>query len=212
MSRLLKRLLAATAVIGALSVPALVGSLSGPALAQSGDDRLGKALQGLVDVLDLNKDGTIDRAELDAAKGGGAARDGSATAAAPETPAQPKDESARDGEGDGSVSRQEFLAKAERRFARMDVNGDGRLDEAEREARHRKWGRGWRHDREERSGWREERRGPRAEKGGEDRDGRSRRADRMFERFDANDDGTITRAEVEAARERWHDWRGKDRG
>ncbi len=39
-----------------------------------------------------------------------------------------------DANGDGAVTRDEFLALSARRFARMDANGDGSVDQAERQA------------------------------------------------------------------------------
>lgn len=36
-----------------------------------------------------------------------------------------------DANGDGAVSRDEFLAKAAERFSKMDANGDGKLSEDE---------------------------------------------------------------------------------
>ncbi len=39
-----------------------------------------------------------------------------------------------DANGDGVVTREEFLTVSARRFARMDANGDGSVDQAERQA------------------------------------------------------------------------------
>lgn len=38
-----------------------------------------------------------------------------------------------DANGDGAISRDEFVAQATRRFERLDLNRDGRIDQAERE-------------------------------------------------------------------------------
>jgi Ca2+-binding EF-hand superfamily protein len=218
MSRLMSRLLTASAVLGALSLPALVGAFTGPASAQteSKSEALSKALQGLVDVLDMNKDGVVDREEIQAAKG---ERPDPANEAADAEGGEAAKPRGRDIDGDGFVTKEEFLARAERRFARMDTDGNGKLDDAEREAGRRQWGHGhrqrnwggegWRRD----GGWREHDDGSRdGERAGNDDDRGSRRADRMFDRFDTNGDGVITRQEVEAAGGRWHDRHGKDRG
>jgi Ca2+-binding EF-hand superfamily protein len=214
----MSRLLAATAVVCALSAPALVGALTGPALAQADNqsDALSNALRELVQVLDINKDGSLDRAEIEAVK--------SPDRTSGTERAVPADESARkprggDADGDGFVSKEEFVGRAEKRFARLDTNGDGKLDEAEREAGRRAWKDKRHHRHDERGGWRRDNdwsdrndrpQGEDRSRGDHDRGGR--RADRMFERFDADGDGVITRQEVEAARERWHDSHGKDRG
>ncbi|MGQ4272503.1 EF-hand domain-containing protein [Terrihabitans sp. B22-R8] len=190
----MKRFLAATAIAGALALPALMGALSGPVAAQQDGAKPGAdVLDRLVDLLDTDKNGTIDRAEIEAARNGG----------------QPVDNQAHgwfgrlDSDRNGSVSKEEFLAGPEKRFARLDKNGDGTIDREEQEAA-REARRDWQGERGER---------PRHHFARHERfrhpDGK--RAERLFERFDANGDGTITREEVEAAHGSWHDRNGKDR-
>ncbi len=44
-----------------------------------------------------------------------------------------------DTDGDGAISKGEFLAQAEANFAKMDGNGDGKITADEREAMKEKW-------------------------------------------------------------------------
>lgn len=94
-----------------------------------------------------------------------------------------------DANANGSVSRAEFTAQLDRRFARIDVNGDGVATAAELSAR-RQGARG----------------GERAGRSAQGR-GRATVAER-FARMDANRDGAITLAEMQAASDR----RGERRG
>lgn len=43
-----------------------------------------------------------------------------------------------DTNGDGMISKDEFMAKAEERFATMDANGDGKIEREEAKAAHEK--------------------------------------------------------------------------
>lgn len=110
------------ALTGSLLIAAAVAG--GVALANSGDwgdraERRQEMINMIFERADTNKDGAIDRAEMEAAKKARFA--------------------AMDADGDGSISLDEMKAsaaarsadRAERRFQRMDANGDGALDEAE---------------------------------------------------------------------------------
>jgi hypothetical protein len=104
-----------------------------------------------------------------------------------------------DANGDGIVTRAEVDADVAKRFARMDVNKDGKVDKADREAAMAARGGEGGGD-----GKRKERRGPmRADADG---DGAVTLAEmraaagRMFERVDADKDGKLTAAEREAVR------------
>lgn len=44
-----------------------------------------------------------------------------------------------DTDGDGAISKAEFLAQAEAKFDRMDANGDGKITPEERQAMREKW-------------------------------------------------------------------------
>lgn len=106
-----------------------------------------------------------------------------------------------DTNGDGILSRMEFLAEAALRFDRMDINKDGALSTDELRAGHR--------DRHSRSGPagagltesgpagrphdRPDAAGPLGARGSEDGPGRGAA---MFARFDANGDGKLARDEV----------------
>lgn len=108
-----------------------------------------------------------------------------------------------DSNGDGSLSRAEFVAKAEQRFARMDANRDGRVTREERReirgGKHR-GGKGMR--------------GGRFQRMDADRDGRVSRAEafarptRMFDRADTNRDGYIDQAEQQALKGKRAERRG----
>jgi Ca2+-binding EF-hand superfamily protein len=75
-----------------------------------------------------------------------------------------------DANGDGVVTRAEAEADIAKRFARMDMNKDGKLDAADREA------------------MRKAREAKRAERGG--------RGGKMMERLDANGDGAVSLDEM----------------
>jgi Ca2+-binding EF-hand superfamily protein len=142
---------------------------------------------------------------------------------------------AADTDGDGALSREEFTAYVETRIetardARLerhaeaimeagDADGDGALtlDElraglaavhAERMERHS----AWRERRAERAERGSERRGQRGMRHGRMHGGdRSEMIDRMFDRIDTDDDGTISPEELEAAQARWEE-RAERRG
>ncbi len=118
--------------------------------------------------LDRNRDGVIDFAEMRRARDGWVAQ--------------------VDRDGDGRISRDEFLsapphgaggrvsplhrARRAKVFARIDMNRDGSIDAAEREASLKRW----------------------------------------FARRDLNNDGRLSYEELRAARKRWLAWRGTERG
>jgi Ca2+-binding EF-hand superfamily protein len=110
-----------------------------------------------------------------------------------------------DSDGDGTVSRSEFDAGGASRFTESDTDGDGQLSAEELEAAHERM--------------REQMRSERA----------GRHQDRVLARFDADDNGLVSREEFDAARAglfeqldadgdgvvrqdegpRWHDGRGR---
>lgn len=100
-----------------------------------------------------------------------------------------------DSNGDGVVTRAEVEANVAQRFARMDINKDGKVDKADREAAQKQ---------------REAKRGARrgGQPGGPDADGdgalsldeMKRAAMQRFDRVDSDRDGKLTAAERDAAR------------
>ncbi len=95
-----------------------------------------------------------------------------------------------DTDGNGVVTKAEFLADVEARFAKLDANKDGKISK------------------EERPGGGEGRGGRRMGRIDTDKDGaisldeQRAQANRRFDRLDANSDGKVDRAEADAARER----------
>lgn len=110
---------------------------------------------------------------------------------------------AADANHDGAISRDEFLARPLEMFARLDANSDGSISaEEQSDARtHHEEMRGERHGRGEGRGERH-RDHMRAADADHDRQLSSQEfaslGDRMFERLDADRDGSITRQEAEA--------------
>ncbi len=102
---------------------------------------------------------------------------------APEAPrAAPRGMARADGDGDGRVSKAEYNARADARFARMDKNGDGQLSADEMAPRR-------------------EMAAPPAAPAGTDTATPAPAApmrSRMFERLDANHDGMVSRDEYHA--------------
>lgn len=117
---------------------------------------------------------------------------GAASVQAQTPPPPPAPMQTPDGDGDGVVTRDEAAADADRRFAAMDANHDGKLS------------------RDERSAWRAQRRAPPPgdRMGGPDRRARRDmdqtqaefrdRALKRFDRIDTNHDGRIDAKEREA--------------
>jgi hypothetical protein len=95
-----------------------------------------------------------------------------------------------DANGDGAVTKAEFLADIDARFAKLDVNKDGKISK------------------EERPGGGEGRGGRRMSRGDTDGDGaislaeQRAQAGKRFERVDTNNDGKIDKTESDAMRER----------
>jgi hypothetical protein len=128
---------------------------------------------------------------------------------------------AADANHDGIVTRDEYLADAEQRFAQMDADHDGRVTRKEREAyrdamRDRRiadgaappppppGGQGP-------EGRRPDDRGPGGPGGGDmTRADYMARAAERFDRMDANRDGRLDATEIAALRERRHERRGGD--
>ncbi len=100
-----------------------------------------------------------------------------------------------DANGDGSITRDEFLARPIEHFDRLDANNDGVISADERPQR------GERGDRSERRERRADRPNPDANGDGSfSRAEFSAMGSGMFERLDANDDGRVTQEEAQAAR------------
>ncbi len=126
-----------------------------------------------------------------------------------------------DTDGDGKVSRDEFIkartAALEEAFARMDADGDGKLDPQEAEAaaeRLRPMGPGGREglrrpDRPRPQGPGSER-PPRAADEGPQGPGGGPLGDQAFDRFDEDGDGQLSRAEFAAGMARMREF--KERG
>jgi hypothetical protein len=95
-----------------------------------------------------------------------------------------------DPDGDGVVTRSEFLVDVDARFARLDVNKDGKISK------------------DERPGGEDGRGARRMSRIDTDNDGaisldeQHAQANRRFDRLDTNADGKIDKAEGDAARER----------
>lgn len=104
--------------------------------------------------------------------------------AAPQTP---RSGMARaDGDGDGRVSKAEFIARSDERFAKLDKNGDGQLSPDEMPQRRDMAAAGTDSS-------------PPAGRGGGMRDKmRARMRDHMIDRLDTNHDGMISRDEFRA--------------
>ncbi|MDF1585883.1 EF-hand domain-containing protein [Marinimicrococcus flavescens] len=96
---------------------ALAAGAAGMALAQDGGKERGR---GMMDRIDANKDGVIERSEVDAHR----------QAAFKEL----------DKDGNGSLSFDEFNARADRMFERMDRDGDGKITKEEMPRRHGRGG------------------------------------------------------------------------
>ncbi len=115
---------------------------------------------------------------------------GSAVAAPQDRPTGGDMLAKADANKDGAVTRAEFLADVDMRFARLDADKDGKISK------------------EERPGGGEGRGGRMKKRSDTDGDGaisldeHRAQATRRFDRFDANSDGTIDKAERDAARER----------
>lgn len=100
-----------------------------------------------------------------------------------------------DANNDGNITREEFLARPNEMFQRLDANNDGVISTAERPQRAERGERG-------------ERRGDRPDRPNPDADGNGTfsRAEftamgaHFFERLDANNDGRVTQEEAQAAR------------
>lgn len=127
-----------------IAVPALAqaGPGGGPMVDPWGDATVTKAdadarAAEMFDRMDTNKDGVLSPEEM-------AAMRPNRPAGAPPAPAAdaaPRPEGARgpggmrrmlDANGDGKITKDEFIAAQGRRFARMDENGDGKVTKEER--------------------------------------------------------------------------------
>lgn len=109
---------------------------------------------------------------------------GPAYAAVQQAPARSGPMMQADANGDGIVTRQEALAAADARFAKLDTNKDGQLSREEHRA-------GKRHHR------------GMHKRGGADGDKRAAFHQKMLQRFDTDKDGTLSDAERQAARQAW---------
>ncbi len=150
----------------------------------------------MFDRADANKDGTVTRAEFDAARSArfdgidtdkdGALEVSELRAWRRTLPARARDArfKALDADGDGKVGADEFVARRKAAFARIDADKDGTVDKAEFDAAFDKV-------REEMLAYRGARHGKRHHRW------RKRRGSGMERRMDLNDDGKVTRAEYD---------------
>jgi hypothetical protein len=97
-----------------------------------------------------------------------------------------------DANADGRISLAEMQVKAAERFARIDVNRDGRLTREERQAARTQIRAEREQRRAERQGQRAERRAEHAQRQGD----RAQRGREMFARLDANRDGFLAQSEA----------------
>ncbi len=104
-----------------------------------------------------------------------------------------------DADHDGTITKAEYLARVEARFARLDTNHDGKIDATERAAAHHGGG-----DMAARMGKRMDANGD----GSVTLDEERAKASRRFDRMDTNHDGKIDQAERDAIRERMRAMRG----
>lgn len=240
MTTVSKRILVGTAIMGLLALPVAAGAVAPVTPEKTGEARGGKFIDRMFERLDANKDGVVDKAEFDAFRAqrieaADANKDGFLDRKeVRESRREMRDEwrkhsglMGRDSDGNGEVSRDEFLAAPEARFDKLDTNHDGRLDQGEIDAARKAmrdrgerfgWGeRGERHGHRhwERSEWREhdDERGRKADRGPMTpmrglmaelrREGQVSRADveastdRLFKEFDINGDGRVTREEAQ---------------
>lgn len=184
---------------------AALAAVAGAAMAQ-GPDAPRHGPGGMLFQSDTNQDGTLTRAEFDAARAAeftrlDANRDGSLTRE--ERRAGRADRSGRrgghrgmgmdgvDANNDGNITRAEFLARPTAHFDRIDANHDGVITAAERPQR-----------RERPAGERRERpASPDANNDGSLSQAEFNAAGAaMFTRLDANNDGSVTREEAMAHR------------
>jgi hypothetical protein len=199
-------------LLAAAGFAALAG-VAGLAVAQEGAPQ--RAPRGVF-ALDANSDGTLTRQEFDAGRAAEFTRldaDRNGQLSREEMRAGREHRGRRggghrgahmleraDANNDGSITRDEFLARPTEHFQRLDANNDGVISAAERPQRPE------RGERAERGP-----RGPRGERGDRPNhdangDGQFSQAEftamgaSMFDRLDANDDGRITQAEAQAAR------------
>lgn len=178
---------------------------------------------------DSNSDGVLTRAEFDAGRTAMFARldgDNNGQLTREEMRAERRDHGGRrgghrgghrdgggmhhlasaDANNDGNITREEFLARPNEMFRRLDANNDGVISANERPQR------GERDDRGERRADRADR--PERPDPDANNDGTISRAEftamgaGLFERLDANNDGRVTQEEARDARGHW---RGHDR-
>lgn len=165
----MKRLILAVATVGALALGAVAtaqpapqgdGRLSYPEMRARAHERFAR--------MDVDRNGRVDRAERADAR----------------TERRQARASRREA-GGAVLTREAFLRRAEMRFARLDVDRDGRLTRDERQARRERLGRAGD-----------------ARRGGRELTLASldERLRRRFDRMDRDDDGFVTRDERREAR------------
>lgn len=208
-----KLVLAASAVALIAACTGVAGAQGGPERGHGGGRHAAMLLQS-----DSNNDGAVTRQEFDAGRDAMFARmdansDGNVTAEEGRAARRAMFEQMReqrgeqrgerrqarwdrqDADSNGSISRDEFLARPSEHFTRLDANNDGQISADERPQRPERGERGQRGER--RGGFM-----------GADANNDSvlSRAEfaaqgaEMFQRLDANSDGRVTREEAEAAR------------
>ena len=142
-------------VVFAVIAAASVVALAAPILAQGTQNRARNHGERMLEHLDLNGDGGITQAEAGAVRevrflrmdsdGDGVITEEEMRAAAQKRIARriAKKFARLDRNGDGRVERAEFDDHGAARFARLDTDGDGRVSQEEFRARPHGMGRGW---------------------------------------------------------------------
>lgn len=174
---------------------AITAGLLGTSMAHAHGDRdPGK----MFDALDANDNGQLSQEELSNMH---------------EAMARLRFQSA-DSNDDGKIDRDEFMAKAEQRaermFERMDDNDDGTLDADEAQphhgGKHHKSGKHHDGDKPHHDKSEDKDKGEHRKDGHGDRKGKH--AEKMLERMDSDDDGSVSRDEWDDAMERAHERHG----
>jgi len=194
---------------------AVIAGVAGFAMAQDNGGTPPREHRGFIMQSDANNDGVLTRQEFDAGRDAMFARqdannDGQLTREEMRAGSEGHERSGRwggrgrggmhsfehaDANNDGNITREEFLARPTEHFNRIDANHDGVISASERPQRPERADGERRGDR------------PRLDADGDRQISRSEFATMgasMFDRFDANNDGHVTREEADAARPHRH--------